>query len=118
GRAAGPMPVPDDLKGRAAADGRHPSRHVCVQADADHAHHDHPCQCQPEPGTDYGVGDQIADVEETPNGGEYSEGYGKDPAHQRYPLSRAPAAAARSSRAFSGAGSCVMLRTVADAALS
>ena len=108
GRGPRSEPFADDLEGSPAADGRHPSCHVRVQADTDHADDDHPDECQTEARPDHGIGHQVSDVDESADGGEDSECDREDLRHHRYPLSSASADASRSSRTFSGEGCGVM----------
>ena len=57
--------------------------HVREQADAEDADRHDPDQRQTETGADDGVGDEIADVEESSYGGEDAERHREDLRHQR-----------------------------------
>ena len=78
----------DDLEGRATADRRDPSRHVGIDADAGDADDDDPREPQSEPRADDGVRDEIADVDETADGGQDAEGDREDALHPSSSSSR------------------------------
>src|SRR4051812_23493685 len=82
GSRSGSEPFANDLEGRASTYGGDPTGHLREEANTQHTHGNDPYQRQAEARADDGIGHQVADVEETTDGGENPEGDRED-LHQR-----------------------------------